>query len=76
MSVDLKEYFKLYLDPKYHDEYQHLTHADAKRYYRDYLTFVYATTLCSGLSVASLNGPLSVSNGYSVCQLRGAIPEQ
>jgi hypothetical protein len=41
MSTDLKEYFKLYLDPEYHDEYQHLTHADAKRYYRDYLTCIH-----------------------------------
>jgi hypothetical protein len=31
----------LYLDPEYNDEYQHLTHADAKRYYRDFLTCVH-----------------------------------
>ena len=41
MSADLEECFKLYLDPEYHNEYQHLTHADAKRYYRDYLTCIH-----------------------------------
>jgi hypothetical protein len=40
-SAGLKEHFKLYLDPKYHDEYQHLTHADVKRHYRDYLACIH-----------------------------------
>lgn len=40
-TCDLKEYFKLYLDPEYRDEYQHLSHADAKRFFRDFLTRVH-----------------------------------
>jgi hypothetical protein len=40
-TSDLKEYFKLYLDPEYNDEYQDLSHADAKRFFRDLLTCVH-----------------------------------
>jgi hypothetical protein len=40
-SFDLKEYFKLYLDPEYHDEYQDMDHQTAMRLYRDYLTCIH-----------------------------------
>ena len=41
MASDLKEYFKLYLDPEYHDEYLDMPHTDAKRFFRDFLTCVH-----------------------------------
>jgi len=37
-SADVSEYFKLQLDPEYQSEFQDITHEDAKRFYRDYLT--------------------------------------
>jgi len=37
-STDVREYFKLLLDPEYQSGFQDITHEDAKRFYRDYLT--------------------------------------
>jgi hypothetical protein len=41
VNVDIKEHFKLQLDPTYQDDFQDITHEDAKRFYRDYLTCVH-----------------------------------
>lgn len=41
-DADIQEYFKLYLDPEYHDDYDGVSNADAKRYYRDYLSLIHA----------------------------------
>lgn len=37
-SADVKEYFKLQLDPEYQDDFHDIAHEVAKRFYRDYLT--------------------------------------
>lgn len=39
-SVDIREYFKLHLDPNY-QEYQEISHGEAKQWYRDYLACVH-----------------------------------
>lgn len=36
-SVNVKEYFKLQLDPEYRDDFHDLTNEDARRFYHDYL---------------------------------------
>jgi hypothetical protein len=41
LTADLREYFKLYLDPGYRDEFQDLTNADAKHFYHDYLRCIH-----------------------------------
>lgn len=40
-NADIQEYFKLYLDPEYQDDYDGVSNADAQRYYRDYLYLVH-----------------------------------
>lgn len=39
---DIQEYFKLYLDPDYHDDYDGVSNVEAKRYYKDYLSLIHA----------------------------------
>jgi hypothetical protein len=39
--LDIKEYFKLYLDPEYNDGYQDMSHQVATRLYLDYLICVH-----------------------------------
>lgn len=41
-DADIQEFFKLYLDPDYHDDYDGVSNADARRYYRDYLSLIHA----------------------------------
>ena len=38
---DIQEFFKLWLDPDYQDTYHGVTHEDAKKYYRDYLSLIH-----------------------------------
>ena len=38
---EIQEFFKLYLDPEYQDDYDGVTSADAQRYYRDYLSLIH-----------------------------------
>jgi len=42
---EIQEFFKLYLDPEYHDDYDGISNADAQRCYRDYLSLVHAHIL-------------------------------
>ncbi|KIW32228.1 uncharacterized protein PV07_03788 [Cladophialophora immunda] len=39
-ATDIKEYFKLHLDPEY-GEWKHLSHQDARRFYLDYMRCVH-----------------------------------
>ena len=42
LTADLREYFKLYLDPGYSDPgFEDLTNADAKHFYHDYLRCIH-----------------------------------
>jgi hypothetical protein len=40
-TTDIKEYFKLHLDPEY-GEWKYLSHQDARRFYRDYMTCLHS----------------------------------
>jgi hypothetical protein len=40
-STELREYFKLHLDPDYHEFRDNIPQEDAVRYYRDYLSCVH-----------------------------------
>lgn len=42
---EIQEFFKLYLDPEYHDDYDGITNADARRCYRDYLSSIHVHIL-------------------------------
>lgn len=39
---EIQEFFKLYLDPDYRDDYDGVSNTDARRYYRDYLSLIHS----------------------------------
>jgi len=41
-NCEIQEFFKLYLDPEYQDDYEGVSNAEAQRYYRDYLLLIHA----------------------------------